>query len=188
MGIKLLGFAGSLRKESNSRAILKTLCESDWGPATLEAFDLQDIPLYNADLDGDALPGQVPSFKEAISRADGLVIVTPEYNYGMSGVLKNALDWASRPAMKSVLKDKPCVVISSSPAVTGGVRAHEQVRKTLSACLSVLVPTVEVAIPSVQDKLVDGRLTDEKSLKMATETVQTLIDWVKKHSFSPATR
>ena len=131
-------------------------------------------------MDGDEKPGQVPSFKEAISRADGLIIVSPEYNYGMSGVLKNALDWASRPAMKSVLKEKPCVVITSSPAGTGGVRAHEQIRKTMYACLAHVVPAPEVAIPKVGDKIEDGRLTDETSLKMAVNAVEALIEQARK--------
>ena len=178
MNVKILAFAGSLRKESNSKAILNTLCDRDWANATVAGFDLEGIPLYNGDLDGDEKPGQVPSFKEAISRSDGLLIISPEYNYGMSGVLKNALDWASRPAMKSVLKNKPCVIVTSSPAGTGGVRAHEQLRKTLTACLSVLVPTPEVAIPKVTEKLSDGRLTDETSLQMSVDAVESLIEWV----------
>lgn len=178
MSIKILAIAGSLRNESNSKAILRTLCDRSWEGAVMESFDLGGIPLYNGDLDGDCQPGQVPSFKEAISRSDGLVIVSPEYNYGMSGVLKNALDWASRPAMDSVLKHKPCVVITSSPAGTGGVRAHEQVRKTLQACLSVVVPTAEVCIPKVNDKLENGRLNDETSLKMSIEAVEALVDWI----------
>lgn len=178
MNIQILVIAGSLRNESNSKAILNTLCQRTWEGAVLEGFDLEGIPLYNADLDGDEKPGQVPSFKEAISRSDGLVLVTPEYNYGISGVLKNALDWASRPGMDSVLKGKPCVVMSSSLAATGGVRAHEQVRKTLIACLSIVVPTPEVCIPKVGDKITDGKLTDETSLKMAVNTVESLIEWI----------
>lgn len=177
--IKILAIAGSLKKQSNSKAILHTLCEHSWSGATVEAFDLAGIPLYNEDDDGDEKPGQVPSFKEAISRSDGLVIISPEYNYGMPGVLKNALDWASRPGMNSVLKGKPCVVITSSPAGTGGVRAHEQVRKTLHACLSVLVPSPEVAIPKVHEKLSDGKLSDKTSLDMSIACVQALIDWAK---------
>lgn len=179
MSVNILAFAGSLRKESNSKAILHTLCEREWTGATVAPFDLEGIPLYNADLDGDEKPGQVLSFKEAISRSDGLVIVSPEYNYGMSGVIKNALDWASRPGMKSVLKGKPCVVLTSSPAGTGGVRAHEQLRKTLIACLSVVVPTPEVAIPKVTDKLKEGRLVDETSLNMAVSAVESLIEWAR---------
>ncbi len=178
MSAKILVIAGSLRKNSNSRAILNTLCERSWEGAVLESFDLEGIPLYNADHDGDEKPGLVLSFKEAISRSDGLVIVSPEYNYGMSGVLKNALDWASRPGLKSVLKGKPCVVMTSSPAGTGGVRAHEQVHKTLIACLSEVVPTPEVCIPKVHEKLTDGRLTDDTSLKLAVETVEALIAWI----------
>ena len=186
MSAKILVIAGSLRKESNSKAIQNTLCERNWGGAVLESFDLEGIPLYNADLDGDEKPGLVLSFKEAISRSDGLVIISPEYNYGMSGVLKNALDWASRPGMKSVLKGLPCVVITSSPAGTGGVRAHEQIHKTLIACLSELVPTPEVCIPKVQDKLSNGRLTDETSLEMAVNAVESLVSWIDSRKRVPA--
>lgn len=182
MSKNILGIAGSLRKESNSKVILHTLKEQSLQGANFEIFDLQGIPLYNEDLDGDEKPGQVPSFKEAISRCDGLVIVSPEYNYGMSGVLKNALDWASRPGYNSVLKGKPVVIITSSGATTGGVRAQEQIRQTLTACLSELVPHPEVAIPSVLDKLSEGRLTDEKSLKFAMGAVQALIEWTSAKS------
>lgn len=179
MSINILGIAGSLRAESHSKSILHTLKERTWDGAVLEIFDLEGIPLYNADHDGDQKPGQVPSFKEAISRSDGLVLVSPEYNYGTSGVLKNALDWASRPAYKSVLKGKPVVIITSSPATTGGVRAQDQVRQTLMACLSELVPHPEVAIPTVHQKLTDGRLSDEKSLELAVGIVDALIQWIK---------
>lgn len=177
--IKILAIAGSLRKDSYSKAILHTLVERDWEGADVEAFDLAGIPLYNQDLDGDEKPGMVLSLKEAISRCDGLVVISPEYNYGMSGVLKNALDWASRPGMKSVLKDKPCVVITSSPAGTGGVRAQEQVRKTLGACLSILVPGPQVAIPRVHEKIAGGKLVDETSLEMSVDAVKSLMVWAK---------
>ena len=179
MSAKILVIAGSLRKESNSKAIQNTLCERNWSGAVLESFDLEGIPLYNGDLDGEEKPGLVLSFTEAISRSDGLVVISPEYNYGMSGVLKNAIDWASRPAMKSVLKDLPCVVITSSPAGTGGVRAQEQVHKTLLACLSQLVPTPQVCIPKVHEKISNGRLTDETSLEMAVNAVESLVEWVR---------
>ena len=172
----ILGISGSLRKGSNSTAILRTLAERDWVGAHFEIFDLKDIPLYNGDLDVD--PAAVVALKRAIADCDGLVLVSPEYNYGIPGVLKNALDWASRPGYKSVLKDKPVVCLTSSPGLTGGVRAHSQLRQTLYATLAQLVPVPEVAIPSVTDKIVEGRLTDERSLKMVTGLVDALIAWV----------
>jgi chromate reductase len=81
--------------------------------------------------------------------------------------------------MKTVLKDLPCVVITSSPAGTGGVRAQEQLHKTLLACLSQLVPTPQVCIPKVHEKISNGRLTDEASLEMAVKAVESLVEWVR---------
>lgn len=177
MSKTILGISGSLRKGSNSTAILNTLAARQWEGATLKAHDISQVPLYNADLDGDDKPAAVESLKNAIALADGLLLVSPEYNYGTSGVLKNALDWASRPGYQSVLKHKPTVIITSSPGGVGGARAQEQLRKTLFACLAILVPGPEVAIPAVHEKLTDGALTDEKSLKMAVEAVEALIHY-----------
>lgn len=180
MSRTVLGISGSLRKGSNSTAILRTLAGQDWGGDQIQIHDIADVPLYNGDLDGEEKPAAVERLKEAIAQADGLLLISPEYNYGTSGVLKNALDWASRPAYNSVLKGKPVVIITSSPGAMGGVRAQEQLRKTLFGTLSVLVPGPEVAIPSVGDKIVGGELTDETSLGLAKKAVQALFDWSKK--------
>lgn len=179
MGQTILGISGSLREGSNSTAILRTLAERDWGENQLVAHDISEVPLYNADLDGEEKPPAVVALKEAVAAADGLLLVSPEYNYGTSGVLKNALDWASRPGYQSVLKGKPVVIITSSPGALGGVRAQEQLRKTLHGTLSVLVPNPEVAIAGVADKLVDGKLVDETALRYAVGAVQALLDWPK---------
>ena len=112
---RLLGLSGSIRRDSTNTVILKTLAEKLGTKATLTVFPLNDIPLYNGDLDGDLLPEPVRVFKEAIAASDGIVLASPEYNHGMSGVLKNALDWASRPAFASPLRNKPALPISSSP-------------------------------------------------------------------------
>jgi chromate reductase len=85
------------------------------------------------------LPASVSALKEAIAQADGLIICSPEYNYSTSGVLKNALDWASRPGFNSPLKNKPVLIMTSSPGVLGGVRAQSQLRETLSATLSRVI-------------------------------------------------
>ena len=95
----------------------------------IEAFDIADIPLYNGDLDGDEKPAPVAALKRAIGEADGLLVVTPEYNYGMPGVLKNALDWASRPVPDNALRAKPAAVIGASTSLFGGVWAQAEVRE-----------------------------------------------------------
>ena len=132
---RLLGISGSLRSQSTNTAVLKSLCARLGDQAEMSLFALNDIPLYNADIETEALPASVAALKEAIAQADGLIICSPEYNYGTSGVLKNALDWASRPGFNSPLKNKPVLIMTSSPGVLGGVRAQAQLRETLSATL-----------------------------------------------------
>ena len=140
---------------------------------SIEPFELGNLPLYNADLDANALE-PVRALKNAISANEGMIIVTPEYNYGIPGVLKNALDWASRPGYQSVLKGKHVAVISSSPSLTGGVRAQAQLKQTLYAALARTLPWPEVVIGNVADKVRDGRLVDEVSLRFALDIVRAL--------------
>ncbi len=178
--IRLLGISGSLRRASNSTAILRTLKERIAGQAEIELFDLRHIPLYDQDLDGDTKPEPVQALRDAIVAAHGLVVVSPEYNYGISGVLKNAMDWASRPAYKSPLKDKPVVFLASSPGSAGGARAQLQLVQLFSATLSRVVLVPQVTIPGVGSKIVDGRLTDEASLTIALGAVQALLAEVRR--------
>lgn len=178
--IRLLGFAGSLRREAFSKAVVRGLAERQKPPVTMTVFDLGAVPLYNQDLDGENSPPPVRAFKAAIAEADGLVIVTPEYNYGIPGVMKNALDWASRPGFKSVLKDKPVLPISCSPGLLGGVRALGHLKGTLLATLSKVILGPEVVIAQVKDKIKDDRLTDEMSLAFAQAQIDVLIAAVRK--------
>lgn len=172
---RILGIPGSLRRGSYSRAVLRGLEEAVRGRAQIDIFTLESIPLYNADLDGERMPEPVVALKNAIRVSDGLVLSSPEHNYGTSGVLKNALDWASRPAYQSVLKGKPVLIVTSSPGVLGGVRAQAQLRQTLVATLSRIVVVPEVVIPSVAAKVHDGRLTDEASLKFLMDAFDALL-------------
>jgi chromate reductase len=164
--LRFVGIAGSLRAAAWSAALLSEIVRLSDAHALITAFPLHSIPLYNADLEptqGQA-PDPVLEFRQAIAAADGLVIVSPEYNYGMSGVLKNALDWASRPGYKSVLKDKPVLIVTNSPGVLGGVRAQQQLRQTLTATLSRVIVGPEIVVPHVAAKLSDGKLTDEHTV------------------------
>ena len=108
--VHILGFAGSLSKQSYNRAILRVAQELVPDGANLEIITLDDLPLYNRDYENDE-PEVVRNFKDKIRKADGLLIATPEYNYSISGVLKNAIDWASRPTGKSVLEGKPAAIM-----------------------------------------------------------------------------
>lgn len=174
---RLLGLSGSLRSDSHNTALLSTLgsrLEAS-GKAKLEVFPLNDIPPYNGEIDGEEKPQSVNALKKAIADADGLVLASPEYNFGMSGVLKNAIDWASRPAFDSVFKGKPFVVMTVSPAETGGVRAIAQMRETLFACLAEAVPTPDVVVPASYMKVKDGTFIDEDNLTFAEGSIEALI-------------
>ena len=171
----ILGFSGSLRKESASTAILATLAEAVADRAELRVVPLHDVPMYNADHDGDARPGVIDRLKQAVAEADGLVIVSPEYNYGMPGMLKNAIDWVSRPGYNSPLKGKPVLIMTCSVAATGGVRAQQQLRDTFAATLSRAVARPEVVIPAVHQKIENGRLVDDASLSFAVAALDDLL-------------
>lgn len=173
--LRLLGISGSLRKGSHNMAILRTLGEQMPPGVQLELLPLDGLPLYNADLEAE-LPAAVVAFKAAVSAADGLVLCTPEYNAGTSGVLKNALDWASRPGNAAPLKGKPVLLMSSSPGFTGGIRAHAQLRETLASTLSKVVVHPPVVIAGVHEKIKDGRLVDEPNLKFALGAVAALVE------------
>lgn len=175
---RLVAISGSLRTASANTAVLRTLQEAMAANVEMSLLALDKLPLYNQDLDGpEALPA-VAEFRAAIEAADGLVICTPEYNGGVSGVLKNALDWASRPASAPPLKHKPVVIMSCSPGFTGAVRAQWQLRETLTSILSRVLVRPPVVIAAVHTKIKEGRLVDADSLKFAQEAVADLVDEV----------
>jgi chromate reductase len=177
--IRLLGISGSIRQGSTNTVILRTLAERLDGRASLTVFPLNDVPLYNGDLEAERLPEPVRALKRAIAESDGIVLCSPEYNHGMSGVLKNALDWASRPAFASPLKDKPSLLMTSSPGYVGGARAHVQMQETLGSSLARIVVRPQVVIAGVLQKITDGRLVDENSIKFCLEAVDDLIKEIR---------
>ena len=127
--VNVLGFAGSLRKGSFNRMLLRAAVELAPPAMTIETIELDSIPLYNGDVEAQGDPEPVAEWKDAIRRADAILVVTPEYNYGIPGVLKNAIDWASRPPGKSVLNGKPAAIMGASPGGFGSVRAQLQLRQ-----------------------------------------------------------
>ena len=172
---KLLGISGSIRRDSFNTAILRDLAAIIANQADMTLFPLDEIPSYNEDLDDSAPPNSVASLRTAIGEADEIIIATPEYNYGMSGVLKNALDWASRPYGSSTLTGKPVLTLSSSLASTGGVRAQAQLNDTLIAIAAQLVLRPQTVIPSAHQRVQDGRITDEITIKFLRAGVDDLL-------------
>lgn len=171
----LLALSGSLRTGSYNTLILKHLAEVIQDQAQLTVFALNEIPLYDQDLDVDAPPAAVAALRQAIAAADGVVIATPEYNYGMSGVLKNALDWASRPYAASALIGKPVLTMASSPAVTGGVRALAGLHESLLGIGAQLVARPQTVIGSVHQRVVDGKISDAATLTFLRDGINDLL-------------
>ena len=173
--IRLVGMSGSLRTGSYSNAILETLREKFAGRADLVVYDLAPIPLYNQDFEGDKRPPVVKKLLADIADADGLVLCAPEFNHSIPGVLKNAIDWASRPAFESVLAYKPVAIMATSRGPLGGARCLEHMRVALDSCLSRIALAREVIISATDSKIRDGRLVDEISLGFACGAVEALI-------------
>jgi len=171
---QIIGLPGSLRQQSYSLAVLRGLQAHPDLAVDLRIWRL-DLPLYNEDEDGSAAPVVVQRFRNAIGRSTGIVIATPEYNHGIPGVLKNALDWASRPFGKSVLIHKPVLVISVSPAFTGGARAHAQVNETLLSIPADVIGGPQVVIGNAASKIVDGSVADKNDLAFAISAVHGML-------------
>ena len=179
---RLIGLSGSLRKGSFNTAILKTLADSIADRAELIVFPLNDVPLYDGDIDTGPAPAGVAALRQAIAEADGVIIGTPEYNYGIPGVLKNALDWASRPYGKSCLTAKPVLTFSSSPAFTGGARAQAQLNETLTAIAAQLVLRPQTVIAAAHEKVKDNALTDETTLNFLKAGVDDLLRNIERNA------
>jgi chromate reductase len=140
----------------------------------IDVMTLEEIPFYNEDLDRSPGLPAIAKLKRGVQESDGILIATPEYNHGIPGVLKNALDWASRPAFQSCFKNKPVSIISSSLAFTGGVRAQYQLRETLIAMQAHLVISPEVVIGGVHTKFSDSEYNDEAGLSFIMDSLEKL--------------
>ena len=170
----ILGVSGSLRASSFSTAILRALSQEEHLGITLTVRTLEDIPLYNEDLDTDPLLTSIAQLRKEVQASDGVVIATPEYNHGMPGVLKNALDWASRPAFASCFRGKPVLIITSASGGTGGVRAQYQLRETLVSMLAHVVSGREILLSGVENRIRDNKFTDADTLRVLTRGIHAL--------------
>lgn len=180
MTVRLLGVAGSVRKASYNRALLRALAEVLPATATLELFDgLAALPTFDPDQRHE--PPPVVAWKQALAAADGVVIATPEYNYSITGVLKNAIDWASRPPPTSPLRGKPVGIMSAATGISGGMRAQYHLRQILVFTDSPAMLQPEVIIPRAQERFdTDGRLTDDSTRELLARFGVALVAWIER--------
>jgi chromate reductase len=184
--IRVLGFAGSLRAGSTNRALLRAATGLSSEGMTIETFDLSPIPLYNEDVERAGFPEAVAAFHERIRAADALLIAVPEYNYSVSGVLKNAIDWGSRPSGKSPLAAKPCAILGASAGMYGTVRAQSHFRQIAQALDIRVLGKPEVLVPKAREKFdTDGRLIDEVLATRIRSLLDALAQWTARLSPRP---
>jgi chromate reductase len=166
--IKVLAISGSLRKGSFNTHALKACQELAPAGMSIEIFDLSGIPLYNEDVHEKGNPPSVQEFRDKIKAADAVLVATPEYNYSTSGVLKNAIDWASRPP-EQPFDGKPLAIFGASPAFTGTARAQYHLRQIFIYMNPRLLNRPEVFITTAHTKFdQQGKLTDESTRKALT--------------------
>jgi chromate reductase len=178
--IRVLGFSGSLRKGSYNTRLLTAASELLPEGMTLEAFDLSPIPLYNDDVRVVGFPKPVQQFRERIAAADALLIATPEYNFSIPGILKNAIDWASRPP-DPPLNGKPVAMMGASTGNFGTARAQMHLRQVCVFCNMFPLNKPEVLLMRAREKFdADGRLTDESARGFIRDLLLALVDWTRR--------
>jgi chromate reductase, NAD(P)H dehydrogenase (quinone) len=179
LNLKLLGICGSLRKSSFNRQALN-LCKELIPDATnMEIVELSEIPLYNADLELVNFPPVIKSIKAKILQAQGILIASPEYNYSVSGVLKNTLDWISRPPSEIPLDNKAVAILSASSSRFGGARSQQHLRQILAALGAHVMPQPELYIPQAQKLFIENEPIEEKTTIRIQSFLKAFIDYIQ---------
>jgi len=177
--INIVGISGSTRTNSYNTSILKFIKESISSNINFEILDISKLPMFNEDIE-EPTPEEVALFRSKLILADGFVIVTPEHNYSIPALLKNALDWASR-GDENVLENKYVAILSASPGLLGGARAQYQLRQICVALNLVPINRPEVFISRVNEKINhDGVITDDKTKELILELVNALMQKIDK--------
>ncbi len=178
--LTVLGISGSLRRASYNMAALRAAQRLAPAGVTVETFDLAPIPLYNEDVREQGFPAPVQALRDRIRAADALLIVTPEYNYSIPGVLKNAIDWASRPPDQP-FADKPIAIMGASPGMLGTARAQYHLRQCFVFLNGRLLNQPEVLIAQANEKFdADGNLTDPTTADFIVKLLTALADWTRR--------
>ena len=178
--VRILGIAGSLRRESYNRAALRAAIELVPEGASIETFELDGIPGFNQDEEQNP-PAKVTELKKRIREADAILIVTPEYNYSIPGVLKNAIDWASRPYGDSAWNGKPAAIMGASVGTIGTARAQYHLRQMMVFLNMFPVNQPEVMIGNAAKRFdAQGKLTDDATKDFIRQLLQSLMEWTRR--------
>jgi chromate reductase len=179
--LHVLGIVGSLRAASLNAGLLRAAGELAPAGMEIERFDLAPVPPYNADVEAHGDPEPVAALKAAIRAADGLLIATPEYNYGVPGVLKNAIDWASRPPASTPLRGKPAALMGATPGMGGTIRAQLQLRQAFVFTQTLAMLQPEVLVARASEKF-DGQanLTDDATRQHLGKMLAAFADWIRR--------
>jgi chromate reductase len=177
--LDVLGIAGSLRRDSHNRALLRAAQEVAPAGVAVRVWDgLGGVPLYDGDLEEAGMPGPVVEMAEAVKRSGAVLVVTPEYSQSIPGVLKNALDWAARPPGRSPFRGKVVAITGASPGILGTARAQMDLRRVLAAMGAFVVPSPEVLVAQAHQKRdASGRVTDEATRKHLGKLLEELERW-----------
>jgi chromate reductase, NAD(P)H dehydrogenase (quinone) len=177
----ILGIAGSLRRASFNRGLIRAAVEVAPAGIVVEPFDLDDIPMFNADIEALGDPAPVAALKAAIAGSDALLIASPEYNHCVPGVLKNAIDWASRPARRSALTGTPVAIMGASTGGGGTARAQAHLRDGLSYTNGYVLPLPEVLVGSATGRFDEaGNLTDDDVRVEVRDLLVALEAWTRR--------
>ncbi|HSK64256.1 MAG TPA: NAD(P)H-dependent oxidoreductase [Pyrinomonadaceae bacterium] len=180
--VRILGIAGSLRRDSYNRATLRAATELVPEGATIDIFEIDGLPGFNQDEEQQP-PAKVTELKRRIREADAILFVTPEYNYSVPGVLKNAIDWASRPYGDSAWNGKPAALMGASIGAIGTARAQYHLRQMMVFLNMFPVNQPEVMIGNASERFdSQGNLTDETTKKLIRQLLRNLMDWTTRLS------
>jgi chromate reductase, NAD(P)H dehydrogenase (quinone) len=180
-GVRIVGLAGSLRRASFHRGLIRAARELAPEDVTVEPYEqLDEIPFFNQDVENFGNPAPVKRFKEKINQADAVLIATPEYDYAIPGVLTNALDWALRPP--SPFRHKPVGIVGASPSYVGTARGQMVLRQILLHPPAYVMPEPQMLIPFALERFDEqtGDLVDERTREMMNRFLKALVEWTER--------
>jgi chromate reductase len=184
-GHRVVAFAGSLRRGSFNRALIRAARELAPDGMSIELIDIGGLPFYNADLEAEGEPPEVAAFKSSLQQADGLLIATPEYNDGIPAVLTNAIDWGSRLPVQAALTEIPVAIMGASPSQVGTARGQMHLRQLLFHVRARVLPPPEVLVARAHERFdKDLRLTDEGTRRVVIDLLRRFSHWIERQQLA----